>query len=406
MRKITFALVAMALITACTCQKTVVSVSNASNSDLADKVVVMTRAEVEAKLGKGLANQVAVAYNDKGEALPSQCDDLDGDGQWDELAFLLDIKANESKKLTLQTFEADKAPQFTKRTNIRFGQKNEPYAEVTDDARLKSDDSPTISAIYQMEGPAWENDVVGFRNYYDARNGMDIYGKRTNKMALDSAGIRGQNYHVLSDWGMDILKVANSLGAGAIAISVGDSVYRVGPCEEGHYRFITEGPVRAIFELTYKGVPAGDRLYNVRHRIAISASNSFYCSKVWVDGLKGDETLTTGIVTQYNLPLIEAGNAGYKIFGTLGNQAFDHEYLGLGLFYPENQYVRHYTSPMTGPGVTETYLNDLKLVADTPAEYHFFSAWELQDANYKSQDYFVSKLQEAATKEAAKVDVK
>lgn len=406
MKKITFALAAVAFFVACTGQKAVVSVTNTSDANLTDKVVVMSRAQVEAKIGKTIGANVAVAYNEKGDALPSQCDDLDGDGQWDELAFLVNISANESQKISLQAIEAAKAPQFVKRTNVRFGQKNEPYAEVTNDLRLKSDDSPTISKVYQMEGPAWENDVVGFRNYYDARNGIDIFGKRTTEMALDNAGIRGQDYHKLDQWGMDILKVANSLGAGAIAISLGDSVYRVGPCAEGAYRFITEGPVRAMFELTYKGVPVADRTYNVRHRISIVAGNAFYCSKVWVDDLKGDEKLTTGIVHKHELPLIESANAGQKIFATLGNQAFDHEFLGLAVFYPETLYIRHYTSPMTGPGVTETYLSDLKLTADAPTEYHFFSAWELQDANYKSQDYFVAKLKEAAAKVAAKVEVK
>ncbi len=47
------------------------------------------------------------------------------------------------------------------------------------------------SAAYQMEGPAWENDLVGFRNYLDQRNGMDIFGKIESRMVLDSVGVAG-----------------------------------------------------------------------------------------------------------------------------------------------------------------------------------------------------------------------
>jgi hypothetical protein len=387
-------------------QKAKVTLTNTSATDLTDKVVVMTRAEVEAKLGKPLANKVVVVYVDKNKAVPTQCDDMDGDGKWDEMAVLVNIKANTTIKASLKAMTADKVPAFPKRTNIRFGQKNEPYAEVTSDKRLKSDDSPTISEIYQMEGPAWENDVVGFRNYYDARNGNDIFGKKTTDMVLDGVGIKGQNYHEMSPWGMDILKVANSLGAGAIAISIGDEVCRVGPCAEGSYRFITEGPVRAIFELTFKGVPVGGRLYDVKNRISINAGDAFYSSRVWVMGLKGDETLTTGIVHKHNLPLKTETASGHKIFGTHGNQAYTNEVLGLGLLVPESQFVRNYTSPMTGPGVTETYLVDLKASADASSEYYFFSGWEHQNLQYSSEDFFLQQLRNAAAKIAAKVVVK
>ncbi|MBK7700210.1 MAG: DUF4861 family protein [Saprospiraceae bacterium] len=47
-------------------------------------------------------------------------------------------------------------------------------------------------------------------------------------MVLNSVGIH-ENYHEMQDWGMDILKVGNSLGAGAIGLIIGDSLFRIGP---------------------------------------------------------------------------------------------------------------------------------------------------------------------------------
>lgn len=406
MVKTVITIVAVACAAMANGQKAKVTFSNNAAIDLTDKVVVMTRAEVEAKFGKPLGAKAVVAYADKNKALATQCDDLDGDGTWDEVAVLVDMKANTSRKITLKAMAANKVPTFPKRTNIRFGQKNEPYGEITSDKRLKSDDSPTIQAIYQMEGPAWENDIVGFRNYYDARNGNDIFGKKSTDMVLDAAGIKGQNYHEMSPWGMDVLKVANSLGAGGIAITVGDVVYRVGPCTEGTYRFIAEGPVRALFEFTFQGVPAGNRTYDVKQRISISAGNAFYCSKVWLTGLKGDETLTTGIVHKHNLPLKTESASGLKLFSTHGNQGFLNEVLGLGLMVFEGQYVRNYTSPMTGPGVTETYLVDLKASADVPSVHYFFAGWEHQNLQYANDAFFMQQMRLAAEKIAAKVVVK
>ena len=53
-------------------------------------------------------------------------------------------------------------------------------------------------------------------------------------MVLDEVGTdTAKNYHQLSDWGMDILKVGTSLGAGALALQLQtndgkDSLVRLG----------------------------------------------------------------------------------------------------------------------------------------------------------------------------------
>ena len=78
-----------------------------------------------------------------------------------------------------------------------------------------------------------ENDKVGFRLYLDGRNAKDIYGKRTSELVLkdiglDESGTPVDNYHVLRDWGRDILQVGNSLGAGGLALFENDSLHRLG----------------------------------------------------------------------------------------------------------------------------------------------------------------------------------
>jgi hypothetical protein len=249
-----------------------------------------------------------------------------------------------------------------------------------------------------MEGPAWENDVVGFRNYYDARTGLDIYGKRVKEMVLDSVGVKGRDYHQLAAWGMDILKVGNSLGAGAIAIGIGDSLYRVGPCEEGRFRLISQGPVRTVFELTYKNVPAGDRLYSVKHRISIYAGDNFYRNSVWVDGLKGDEELVTGIVDMHKLAGDQAEIGSMKIMSTWGKQAMNGEVLGMAVIFPSSEFKRYWEAPASGPGIVNTHLVSLGLYAAKPTQYAFLAAWELQDDNLKDKEYFNGVLNEAAGK--------
>ncbi len=371
-------------------------VSNPGDKDIIDLAVVLKRSEVFKYLPDSSSGKYVVVKTEDGEMLPSQCDDINGDGKWDELAFLCDMEAGEKKPVLFEM--SDTMPVFMVRTNIRFGRMAKPFDEVSGDLRMKTNDTKYTAPVYQMEGPAWENDMIAFRNYYDARNGIDIFGKRTGAMVMDSVGVNGRDYHTLADWGMDILKVGNSLGAGAIAIGIGDSLYRIGPCEEGRYRFITEGPVRAIFELTYKNVPAGGRLYQVTHQISIYAGDRFYRSKVWVNDLRGDEDLVTGIVNLHDVPADTMSAGQNIILYSLGNQGISGEILGMGIFFPAKELKRFWEAPATGNGVVSTHLVSLALNKDRPVEYCFLAAWETRDPQVKDARYFTDLLKEASAK--------
>ncbi|TCO07243.1 DUF4861 domain-containing protein [Natronoflexus pectinivorans] len=374
-------------------------VTNPFNEPVPGKAVVLPRAVVQQFVLDEMIGPIdVVVVNQKGDVMASQTDDINGDGNWDELVFLADFGPNETQKFRFEAVNPADMPEFTKRTNIRFARKDPPHEPAYDDLRLKSTDSPTISAIFQMEGPGWENDLVGFRNYFDARNGIDIFGKTTTDMILDIAGIDGQNYHVMDDWGMDNLIVGNSLGAGAIAIGIDGEVYRVGPADKAGFRLVTEGPVRSIIDLTFEGVTVGDRKYDLVHRISIYAGDHFYRAKVWVDNLQGDEVLYTGIVDMHELELFQSESAGFTVFGSHGNQGYDGEILGLGILIPTEQFKHQRSAPETGDGVIRTFLTAIELEPGIAAEYAFFSGWEYQDTGFAREIYFREMLNKAAFK--------
>jgi hypothetical protein len=385
----------MGMLVACQSGRTY-EISNRGGRDIMDHATVINRSEVFPYLTDSTGMFYVAAKDGNGEWLPTQCDDLNGDGIWDELVFLSDLEAGETMKITLE--RVDQLPEFPARTNIRFGRMTKPFEEVSGDLRMKTNDTKYSAPVYQMEGPAWENDLIAFRNYFDARNGIDIFGKRTSDLVMDSVGLNGRDYHTLADWGMDILKVGNSLGAGAIAIGIGDSLYRVGPCEAGTYRLIAEGPVRAVLELYYKNVPAGNRLYNVTHRISLYAGDRFYRSKIWISDLQGDEDLVTGIVNLHDVPADTLSEGNTKIIYSLGNQGISGEVLGMGLLIPTSQFRDIREAPATGPGIVGTHLTSIALAKNVPTEYCFLAAWEMQDPQVKQKEYFIALLREAVSK--------
>ena len=153
-------------------------------------------------------------FNVAGKAIPAQYEDLDLDGKPEGLI----MEAIIGEALAFQ-FPATQGV-FPMRTNLHIGKRRDSTVESVKQAvRLKTDNNKITYANFQYEGIGWENDIVGFRNYLDLRNGIDIFGKRVPDMVLDEVD-KDQNshYHELGSWGMDILKVGTSLGAGSIGL--------------------------------------------------------------------------------------------------------------------------------------------------------------------------------------------
>ncbi len=349
-----------------------------------------------------------------GKTIPSQIDDLDKDGKWDELFFLIDLKASETKVLNVLFVDEKDVPVFKVRSNVRFADMTPEHVELDGADRLKSSDSPNSQKYFTMEGPAWENDKVAFRNYYDARNGFDIFGKRTTKMVLDKVGLTPHSYHEIADWGMDILKVGNSLGAGAIAIKKDGKYYRFTDdetkeaiFESGGVVIVADGPLRSIIKMNVNGWNVDGNKYNLIHEISIWGGAQFYKSKVTVSGLTGGESLVTGIVNiDSDSLIIFEPNKKLICLATHDNQAYDGEKLGMAILLHKSNFVAHIEAPEEGIGIVKTYMVELKLENEKPVGFCYYSGWELQNENFKDAGYFIDLIKSEAQKFGKKVVVK
>jgi hypothetical protein len=180
MNKLIIILLTALSIVSCSKSKTL-SVSNPLSIDRSDETIVLKRSDLETKFGvfnEGFAPIVLL----NGLNIPSQVDDMDGDSKWDEDGFKI---------------------------------------------------------IAQGESVSWENDKMAFRNYFDCRNIKDLFGKLKPGLVLDDVHTaKIPNYHVLSDWGMDVLHCGSSLGSGGLAMLEGDSLYRLGSTKSYVYQMV------------------------------------------------------------------------------------------------------------------------------------------------------------------------
>tara|TARA_Y100001972_G_C7653131_1_gene328575 strand:- start:1069 stop:2238 length:1170 start_codon:yes stop_codon:yes gene_type:complete len=304
------------------------------------------------------------------------------------------VKADTLKKVTVEILPLSHYPDMDTLTNIRFAKKKPSLHEVESLDRLPGVDTKKTSPELQMEGPTWENEFVAFRNYFDQRNGMDIFGKRVQRMVLDEVGVPGApSYHDLQEWGQDILKVGNSLGAGAIALQIGDSLYRIAPGSNGAAQVLYEGPLQSQVRLQFADWKVRDRVYHVTHDITIQSGTRYYSSSVAVDGLIGDENLVTGIVNMDSDSLYTFTGQSEVAFGTFDNQAFSGEKLGMAIALNKNDLVKAFATPDTGEGITQTYAVSMKIKNAIPVNFRFYACWEFEHEMFASYEGFSKFIQ-------------
>ncbi len=391
MRRYLFFVLLSAIIFSCKSPVVSFTAINPDSLNRVDEPVILSRELIASLVGQIPENKIPI-LNVNGVMLPSQVNDLDKDGIWDELVFVCSIKPNDSLQINISFVKESKAPVYPIRTTIRFAAKeNDIFNPITIADRYKGDDVTLTHKYFQAEGPIWENDKVAFRNYFDKRNGMDIFGKTVSRLISDSISRNG-DYHKLLPWGMDILKVANSLGAGSIAIMIGDSLHRVGPLCDGSAEVICVGPIRSILRLTYNNIVVDSMKFSIVHDISMWAGAYAYESRVFLKGAEHGEQIVTGIVNMHSDSLIVVKSGSYNILATHAKQAFNGEYLGLALLVSNACFDTIYVAPETETDITQTYGALLKNTVDTPVDFTFVAAWELSNTSFASTSGFINLL--------------
>lgn len=131
----------------------------------------------------------------------------------------------------------------------------------------------------RLDDFAWENDRIAFRAYgkalegsKDNAYGLDIWVKRTNKMILNERYKRGE-YHTDHGDGLDYYKVGFTLGAGAMAPYVRDTVRY--SANYHRWKILDNGPLRSTFQLEYDAWNAAGIKVKCTRTISLDAGSQF-----------------------------------------------------------------------------------------------------------------------------------
>src|SRR5680860_119086 len=388
MKTIFYSLSFLLILALASCKKEVekkqdVQLSNTSQIKLTDKAVSIKRKQLTT--ADSLQNY-PLLFNGT-DTIPSQVNDINGDGEWDELFLVTNFEPRESK--TLQLKWVGNAPEFPIRTSARFGKRAsaETPVEPKMQETMMADELPLSLGYqqYQTDGPSWENNKVGFRHYLDGRNAKDLFGKKTSEISPENVGINSKgavedNYHTMEDWGRDILAVGNSVGLGGYALATEDALMRLGVTvedsinnvEKTTFKIVAEGPVNSVLEYTFENWKPNDRTYTVHETTSIWPGMYGYQNTVSFSGLQGNEHLVIGLVSiNNNKPLeIDEENEEYVVLFTHDKQSYEKEWwLGMALILPKDHYFGYMDAPETG-NLSNTYLAQMKIRNNEPVHYY------------------------------------
>ena len=396
------------LIVSCSDNRKELTVINPTDLERKDELIVLKRSAIESHIGKIPSGKFVLVLKD---SLPVfvQYDDMNDDGNWDELSFLYSFKADEKIKLSFSVADAPAAIKAVVRSHVRHRERNEDNfgpALVKDTMSIVnvSADSLTIPLpLYQTDGPAWENDKVAFRLSFDKTNSKGILGKLASPMIIDSIGINpNKNYHLLSNWGMDLLQPGNSLGAGSVAIAAKatngvDTLIRLGGVniKRETYELLTDGPIRAVFRIKYEWM-INEQPVEIIDETSIWGGQYFYETKLFIQGTPKHAQAVTGFADFDNNTAGHINIAGSKIFYSYGAQSGNKDSLGMAIAIDGKNYGWFSGITDSLSDIQNSYLVSQKFVSGEPVTYRFYACWEKSDSQFKTEKGFQEFLKRQA----------
>ena len=236
-----------------------------------------------------------------GEEIPSQLDDLNGDGTMDELSLVVDLSANGSKTLEV-TFGKKELPADRYENRVFTDMRMRVVKKGrTIDLRVENYRIDTISEVEDTHysdvyphGLCFENELMGYRVYFNAGHGTDLYGKRVKQLELDRSmwytpEIRDSA--ALYNYGEDYIVVGATASLGTLRgwddtkwnpayldtpadrRSVDPCMQNITPFDWRQAHIVASGPVRTVVDMNVEGWQYKGRKLNLKARYILYAGN-------------------------------------------------------------------------------------------------------------------------------------
>lgn len=295
----------------------------------------------------------------------------------DQLNFVVDLPAKASRKLELSAAAAALplcAGYWPVKATLVENSTSGERVNVRS-TRVPASHRPGAD-LYGFEGIGWESGEVGYRLYLDARNKTDIFGKKLPAPVLETIALRRTPYHSMADWGMDILKVGESLGIGAPAAVLDGKIAAFDRYDAQRAAVLSDGPVVATVETAFEGwqVAGSKTDFVTRYSIAMGSR----LTKVQASSTSATLPLATGIVRHEPLNRIQSkGSLAWRYIATCGEQSLVPDMLGMAIFYRSSDYAGELPDK-------NSHVVRLRPQRDGNISYYFGAFWGLDDEQFRN----------------------
>ena len=224
-----------------------ITITNPNQTDIKDAPVVVKLNEFK-KIPVKKRQNLAVFINNK--QISSQLDDLNNDSIADELVFLTDLKAGESKKVTINTISDRKRIKFPAEVYVSL------ILKEGESKKFVREVSSTKNDMYNKlhhHGVAMESNLMAYRIYFDNKSTIDLYGKKKYQLELADTEWYPTDEQLEKGYGDDILLVSGWVGAGTVKGWDGKKATHIDNFQLRTQRIVASGNLRIVAESEVKG---------------------------------------------------------------------------------------------------------------------------------------------------------
>ncbi|MGA2914635.1 MAG: DUF4861 domain-containing protein [Sedimentisphaerales bacterium] len=254
-----------------------VKVTNRLNENRENETISVSLQTVSTLSRFSTAHKPSVFSEFSNQFIPCQLIDNNGDGKNEELIFQANFEPNQTQIFHISDSNESQDVNTPFHTNAMF-------------VPQRKDDF------------AWENDKIAFRMYGQelqktelTSSGIDVWVKKVKYPIMLNLYTKGHDYlHSDNPEGVDFYNIGPTLGCGGLGVWSDGKLYR----SENYYQWkiIANGPIRSIFELTYKPWQMGNKKVGETKRISLDLGSNLNHIESRFDADVNDVIFAVGIV--------------------------------------------------------------------------------------------------------------
>lgn len=275
--------------------------------------------------------------------IPSQLDDLDGDGRFDELVFPVTFGAERTLTVQVDYSTDPVAHDYKPLVNAQMWWKN-PDKTLAEKRQLASQKDDMYHKLHH-HGPAFESEYAAYRVYFDKKQSIDTYGKKQPRLELRETMWYPTDEQLTAGYGHDNLRVFGTVSVGTLK-GWNPAKRRAEHIVGMRRREATIracGPLRTVVDMRVEGWNYGGREIDLTSRYILYGGGSVVKAENYVSGPDADSLLfATGVMKMRGDSTSVRRCGDCRLMQTVGcdypendTLRWERETVGLAVWLPE-----------------------------------------------------------------------